>query len=163
MFKLHILPILGNYKVKNLDTATAQNGVNKWSSFVSSNKMIGYARSVMSYALKEEYAVRNPFDLIIKPKVEPPKKEKYFYETAELKQLMAVIDDWDHLQARALIRLLAFTGLRRGEALALTWDDLNEENKTLRIDKALGVKEREGKTEVYLKGPKIKLLIELLQ
>ena len=133
MFKLHILPILGNYKVKNLDTATAQNGVNKWSSFVSSNKMIGYARSVMSYALKEEYAVRNPFDLIIKPKVEPPKKEKYFYETAELKQLMAVIDDWD------------------------------EENKTLRIDKALGVKEREGKTEVYLKGPKIKLLIELLQ
>ncbi|WP_225743330.1 site-specific integrase [Marinilactibacillus sp. Marseille-P9653] len=156
MFKLHILPIFGDYKVKSLDTATAQSGVNNWSEYVSSNKMIGYAKSVMNYALTEEYVIRNPFDLIVKPKVEPLKKEKKFYETDELKKLMSAIDDWDHLQARALIRLIAFTGLRRGEALALTWDDLDEKNKTLMVNKALGRKEREGKTEIYLKGPKNK-------
>lgn len=41
-----------------------------------------------------------------------------------------------------LFRVLAFCGLRRGECLALTWDDIDFSDKTMRINKTLtqGVK-----------------------
>lgn len=42
--------------------------------------------------------------------------------------------------------LLLYTGARRGEALALTWDDVDFENKTIRINKI--VQNANGKTKI---------------
>ncbi|WP_041638986.1 site-specific integrase [Anoxybacillus flavithermus] len=41
------------------------------------------------------------------------------------------------IQYYVLFTLLARTGLRIGEALALTWDDIDLENKTLTVNKTL--------------------------
>src|SRR5699024_10998988 len=37
----------------------------------------------------------------------------------------------------ALFRLIAYTGARKGEVLALNWDDMDEPNKTIRFNKTL--------------------------
>ncbi len=47
--------------------------------------------------------------------------------------------------------LMAFTGMRRGEALALRWSDLNPAAKTLRIERALEYTKKHG---LQFKDPK---------
>lgn len=44
-----------------------------------------------------------------------------------------------------LFSVLAYTGLRKGEALALTWRDINFSNQTITIDKTLAT----GKMVLY--------------
>ena len=50
-----------------------------------------------------------------------------------------------------IVAVLAFTGMRRNEALALRWDDLDVQKKTLRIEQALEYTEKFG---LRFKGPK---------
>lgn len=38
-----------------------------------------------------------------------------------------------------MFRLLGFTGMRRGELMALTWEDINFKNKTISIDKTVTI------------------------
>jgi integrase len=52
-----------------------------------------------------------------------------------------------------IVAVLAFTGMRRGEALALRWSDLDVEKKTLRIERAV---EQTAKYGLAIKEPKTK-------
>jgi integrase len=52
-----------------------------------------------------------------------------------------------------MVAVLAFTGMRRGEALALRWSDLDVEKKTLRIERAV---EQTAKYGLAIKVPKTK-------
>jgi integrase len=52
-----------------------------------------------------------------------------------------------------VVALAAATGLRRNEALALRWSDLDAENKTLRVERALDFTKKFGTT---FKAPKTK-------
>ena len=54
-------------------------------------------------------------------------------------------------KAYALLRLIAYTGMRKSEALALTWNDLNLVDNELTINKAIG---RGKNTQLYLKSTK---------
>src|SRR5262249_25274638 len=49
------------------------------------------------------------------------------------------------------VAVLAFTGCRRNEALALRWSDLDVAARTLRIERAI---EQVGRQPLTLKGPK---------
>ncbi len=56
------------------------------------------------------------------------------------------------MQFRVLFTIAMLGGLRRGELLALTWDDVNFDTNTISISKSSG---RAGK-EIYIKSPKNK-------
>ena len=55
------------------------------------------------------------------------------------------------LQFRAIITLTLFSGMRRGELMALNWDDFDFEAHTVRIDEAAGYNPKDGN---YIKAPK---------
>lgn len=55
------------------------------------------------------------------------------------------------LQFRAMITLTLFSGIRRGELMALNWNDFDFERGTVRIDEAAGYTPQDGS---YLKTPK---------
>ncbi|WP_309143145.1 site-specific integrase [Domibacillus sp. A3M-37] len=63
------------------------------------------------------------------------KSKNNFLTAAELKVFLAEAKQLDHHTDYALILLLAYTGLRKGEALGLTWDDIDFEKKTLNVNK----------------------------
>lgn len=50
--------------------------------------------------------------------------------------------DTNHYRVYALFRLLAFSGMRRGELLALNWSDINYKDHTISISKNLVVDEK---------------------
>ncbi|MGO3111263.1 MAG: tyrosine-type recombinase/integrase, partial [Latilactobacillus curvatus] len=54
-----------------------------------------------------------------------------------LKTFFNCIDPVNDLEKYTLFRILAFTGIRRGECLSLTWDDLDVQKATLSINKTL--------------------------
>lgn len=52
----------------------------------------------------------------------------------EFNQFINVVDD---LKYKVIFELLYFTGMRKGEVLALTWNDINFNNKTISINKTI--------------------------
>lgn len=158
IFKNHILPVMSDYKIEKIDIATCQKHVNQWSKkLVHFRKVKAYAAKVLNYAMKHGYLEKNPFDLVEMPK---PKKhislddeEEFtnFYEREQLLQLLDAFKQISSTMIYTLFRLLAYSGMRKGEALALTWSDINFIENEVRINKAIS---RGVDCQLYLKTTK---------
>ncbi len=75
----------------------------------------------------------------------------------EVRRLLAAGRDDDDPRMGPFVRLVAATGMRRGEACALRWNDVDWERSALRVDEALvadsgGVKVRGPKTRASLRA-----------
>ena len=79
-----------------------------------------------------------------------------FYDKDELKKFMAALENNNNFRAFVYFRLLAFTGMRKGESLALKWSDIDLEKQTLYINKAVS----RSATGLYIQTPKLLLLFE---
>ncbi|TPR37679.1 tyrosine-type recombinase/integrase [Apilactobacillus micheneri] len=145
MFQNHILPAFGNKRIRTIKINDVQRAVNKWFKIAPSTftKWFHYTSMVFDYAIKEGYINRNydsnPCKLISIPKKQDEKGDKplNFWDKNQLMQFFKCIDPNRELEKYTLFRVLAFAGLRRGECLALTWDDINFNDMTLRINKTL--------------------------
>jgi len=141
MFQNHILPALGRYRIRTITTAQCQTALNKWFKITTHNYKgwFNYTKSVFEYAIRQGYIDDNPAKRTIMPKkhATPGKKVPNFWDKSQLKTFFSYIDPEKELERYTLFRLLAFTGIRRGECLALTWDDLNKKNSTLNVNKTL--------------------------
>lgn len=143
LFKHHIIPALGKFKVKKITAPMCQEAVNKWSLKFSSFKMIKYYASlVFKEAIRLKIIFENPMDLIIMPrtKAKVSSKPLNFWtkeETAKFfDQLYKTYSDHNQ-KAIAVFRVLFFTGMRKGELLALQISDIDFKNKTLSINKSV--------------------------
>ena len=158
IFKNHILPKMGDYKIDKIDIATCQKHVNEWSKkLVHFRKVKAYAAKVLNHAIKHGYLEKNPFNLVEMPK---PKKQvsldnddefTNFYEREQLLQLLDAFKLTSNLMIYTLFHLLAFSGMRKSEALALTWNDVNFVENEIRINKAIS---RGIDCQLYLKTTK---------
>lgn len=83
----------------------------------------------------------NPMEYITLPSRKQDKifiqKEHNFMTKEELKLFMSYLEEENKLQAICLFRLLSFTGMRKGEVLALHWSDINFKTKDLYVQKTL--------------------------
>ena len=145
--RLNILPRWGKYQLKDI----TRNEYKKWINELREHYSEGTVRrihSIMSSALNDavhEFRIlrENPAQRIEIPKDEKSKKIKFFTREELDKFLRQAKKPEKHakyqhsIQYYALFTLLARTGLRIGEALALTWDDYDEVNKTLSVGKTL--------------------------
>lgn len=95
------------------------------------HKLNTFLKSAFNYAIKNELIIKNP---TINTNL--PKKAKFkpnVYDNDKFKLLMeAVLNTDDEVP----IILGSGAGLRRSEAFALTWDDVDFTKKTITIDKA---------------------------
>lgn len=146
MFKNHIIPAFGNKRIRTIKINEVQRAINKWFKIAPNNfkKWFNYTSNVFDYAIKEQYIKDNPCKLVNIPKkqVEYGDKPANFWDKKQLLNFFECIDPSKELEKYTLFRVLAFAGLRRGECLALTWDDINMSEQTIRVNKTLtqGVK-----------------------
>lgn len=153
LMKKHALPVFGKLKINKIDVKLAQSEVNKLAKKMNSFKIIlQYCSKVMEFAINLDLITNNPFKRVIRPSVkDKQKKEKLkFYSVEQIQLVMEFlekrVDDVknDTLLKKyfaeydlALYRLLAFSGLRGGEASALTFSDIDFEAKTVTVNKTL--------------------------
>ena len=137
IIKNHLKPHFGRYKLKALQPAMLQE-------YANSLKMHGYAKSqvvgilstfgaALNYAVEPmHYLSQNPMQYIKYPKIEKKARER----------IILSLDDWNHIIARFArtryyipLMIGFYCGLRISETFALTWDDIDLEQKTLAVNK----------------------------
>lgn len=150
-FKNHILPYFGKIKIQDITINNCENFALAYKDYSKGKAMYYYAKSVMEYAKKHYNLRENQFEKASLPRFYEQDKEFRFLQPKEVSQLINYFEN--NIFWKTLFQVLCYVGLRRGETLALTWEDIDFKAKTLTVNKALGINEQ---NQVYLKGPKNK-------
>ena len=143
--KLHILPKIANKRIDSFTVLDCQKLVNQWAEYFNSAKYPkGITQQVFDYAIKMNIITDNPMRKVKLPKRKETINEvNKFYNTDELKHFFDCVKDYGNMKYLAFFRLLAFTGMRKGEALALNWSDIDFEKKLVHITKGVVLDENE--------------------
>lgn len=92
-------------------------------------------QSALDYAVEPlHYISQNPMKSIKFPKVERKPKERI---VLTLDEWHTIIDRFQNTRYYIPLMIGFYTGLRISEAFALTWDDIDLENKTLTVNKQI--------------------------
>lgn len=132
--------------VDEITPTILQQFVNKLSTVVHDyNKNLMPFKRTLEQCVVMDLIEISPFDKIIKPKAKPSPiftDRLDFYTVEQLNQFMSSAKqlygtDDNRYRIYTLFRMLAFTGMRRGELLALEWSDVDYKNKLIHITKNL--------------------------
>lgn len=134
--RTHLIPALGHRKLDSLTAADVQRLVNLKREAGLSPRTVqvlhGVLRRALTQAVRWGEARRNVAALVDRPRV--PRREAEYLSPSQAQRL---------LDAARSDRLFAFysvamaCGLRRGEALALRWSDVDLDAGTLRVSRTL--------------------------
>lgn len=157
MFRVHILPAFGSMKLNKISVTYCQTTVNNWCESFSKYRVLkNYITKVLDYAITLGLLKDNPMRKIIMPRrketVNEDKPEN-FYNKEELQQFLDCIKSDGFMRWLALFRLLAFTGFRKGEVLALEWKDIDFNQSTVTVNKTLA---RGEDNKLIIQSPKTK-------
>jgi integrase len=122
-----------------------------------SARTVCYVHTILKAALREAVAqgliATNPADKAKPPAARDAKAPEIRPWTAgELSAFLSWVDEHGCSDAVAY-RLLVYTGMRRGELLALRWRDLDTDAGRLSVRRSVGVVKSKGKGEQVIEGP----------
>lgn len=132
-------------KLKKITVAYCQRVVIELSkSYVLYNHYLSVVNRIFKYAVLMDILDSNPFDKVIKPKSRQTQRKGNFLTKEELKEFLKLAQTTTLSYFFPLVHLMAYTGLRQGEALALKWSDIDFENKKITVNKtAARIKEKQ--------------------
>jgi len=133
-FRLHILPKLGKHRIDQFDKKDAlafkQYLIKKSFSESYKREVFMELSALMNHCVKYDYLPFNPVRYLNDFK--STRSEMRFWSVDDFKQFISYVDN-DHL--KLYFWILFATGMRKGEAHALTWRDINLDRQTIRINK----------------------------
>ncbi|MDF2065108.1 tyrosine-type recombinase/integrase [Bacillus sp. Cr_A10] len=156
IFRNHILPAVGNYRITKMNFSVCQKHVNEWANKLKKARIVkSYASKVLDFAIKIGYIQTNPFALVEVPSssksTQYGDESKKSYTKEQLITFLQCMKQESNTKAYTLFHLLAYSGMRKSEALALTWKDIDFNINEIRINKALG---RGKENKLYIKPTK---------
>ena len=173
IFDTHILPVFGEKFISKIDVVFCQKTVNDWADNMPKifKKVKNYTAKVFDYAMSLELISSNPMRIITVPRGEVlviEEKEISFYTRDELLDFLNTVKS-DSLERFIFFSVLAYTGIRKGEAFALKWSDIDFKNRMVNINKTITrgykgrlivntPKSKAGKRKLYIDNNLIKLL-----
>lgn len=123
-----------NMKLENISVAYCQKVfINLSKTYVKYSIYTSVLGRIFKFALMIDAIQSNPLDRLIRPKQKPSSKSDNVYSKKELQEFFGYMDTHKDPAIPIFFWLLAYTGLRKGEALALRWKDLDFDNKILSV------------------------------
>lgn len=138
IFENHLKPNLGHYKLKSLNPSVIQEYANRLKlNGLSKSSIEGILSSLsaaLDYAVEPlHYIQNNPMQYVKMPKIEKQPRERIILEQEEWEQIIGRFPEGNRFYIPLMIGF--YTGMRISEVFALTWDDIDFENRTIDINK----------------------------
>ncbi|MFO7942997.1 MAG: site-specific integrase [Anaerolineales bacterium] len=150
----YILPELGSIELLKLKPDQIQTLYNKHIKSGASPRTVELVHAVLrgclNHAVKLGLISRNPTKAVVPPKPKP--KEKLVLDENQIQALLIAAKEAQPAYL-PLYQLAITTGMRLGELLGITWDDLDWDKHTLTVNRQLKRIRREG---LRLTPPKTK-------
>jgi integrase len=135
LVRLHIVGVIGNIPLAKLTTADVQRLYADRLKHLSPTT-VRYIHAVLHHALDD--AVKwNLLSRNVAHHVEPPKKARSEMRVWSAEQVGCVLRAAADDPLEALWRLAIYTGMRRGELLAVKWADLDLDSEALFVQRSL--------------------------
>lgn len=144
----YALEHFGNMKIENISVRYCQKIVNLWhekyKQYHFFRKIVG---QVLQFGVQMELLENNPMRKTILPRKKEVDTFPNFYTKEQLEIFFKCLNNHIETSGRtglkllAFFRLLAFTGMRKSEVLALQWKDINIFSKSLTVGKTLATDE----------------------
>ncbi len=140
----HLLPSFGALRIESIKAPrieawrnehVEQHGMSRR----NANKLLAILHGIFERAVRKHGLLRNPVKEV------PKLRESYdaarfdFYSPEEIRTLAAEVGDQ---QDGVIYLTAAFSGLRRGELLALLWEDVDFDNHSMRVWETVTRRER---------------------
>jgi integrase len=154
--RLHLAPGIGYHQLQKLSAQHLQSFyAKKLEEGLSTTTVISFhnvLHKALETAVRWNLIARNPCDL-----VSPPRRKRFEIRPLSMQQIQQFLAVARGHRQEALFILALATGMRRGELLALKWQDLDLEQGTLQVRRILtripsrlpgkGYEEAEPKTD----------------
>lgn len=130
-----IKPLIGFYNLTDLKINIVQITLNRLSEIYSTSTLKKFKitlNQIYESAIKMQLVYKNPCNGVIIPQKEQPKRTSIPDET--IKYIEEFCRGYKN---GSFILTLLYTGLRRGEAIALTWNDIDLKNSCIHVNKAI--------------------------
>jgi integrase len=139
LLRLHVLPVLGDVELTKLTPSHLKSLEANLSAEGMAPAGVELVHCVISgvlkQALREELVWRVVTQAVTPPRVD--RKEVEPPEIAGVRRVLDIAKEQEH-PLYPCLHLIAYTGARRGEALALRWQNVNLEAGTISIVESLG-------------------------
>lgn len=134
---------LYNAKIQKVTSVELQDFMNTKKDYANSyiDKIYELLNSIFKEAINREYIYKNPLNVVLKPKSLKNDKKVEALTTEEQKQFLQAVKGEIY---ENIFMIALYTGMRIGEILALTPDDIDLDNNIISINKTL-TKNKDGK------------------
>ncbi|MBJ8024617.1 tyrosine-type recombinase/integrase [Bacillus cereus] len=132
----HLVPEFGKVKIEQVAPRHIMNYQNKIINTYSAKhlkKIHAVLSAIFNFSIKFHGITNNPARITGNFEKESNKRMN-FWEFEEFKQFIEVVDDSLY---KAFFSTLYYSGARKGELLALTWEDVNFEDNIININKTV--------------------------
>ncbi|MEK4519982.1 site-specific integrase [Paenibacillus sp. FSL H8-0122] len=143
-FKKQLLPHFGAIKMRDITRSYCQEVINKIAKEIKTiDNMKMYANQIFEYAIFMDIRTTNPMKGVVLPKGEnehlanEDDLQRNYWEKHEIRKFLGIVKKECSQRDYMMFHLLIYTGARKGEILALRWNDVDFKNKSLTLNKTL--------------------------
>lgn len=137
---------IADIPIQKIEIFQLQNFLNNQKDYANSyiDKIYEMLGSIFKEAINREIIIKNPLNNVIKPKSNKQDKKIESLSIEEQKTFISILDNE---QYKNIFLIALHTGMRIGEILALTPNDIDLDNKLIHISKTL-TKDQNGKVKI---------------
>ncbi|WP_427107972.1 tyrosine-type recombinase/integrase [Lysinibacillus xylanilyticus] len=140
--RLQMKPLIGHFKLQQLTKAIYQthyiNELEKKYKPSTVRLLHNLFKVAINAAVEEEILSRNKLQGAVLPSLRGKKADKNYLTPKQLNILLNHIKQHEDIAYYSLFLTIAYTGMRKGEALGLQWKNIDYSNQTITIERHRG-------------------------
>lgn len=138
--KNQLIPYLGNYKLKDLDSSTIYNfiiSLSKKYAKSTCDNIRGFLNSAFKFAIfPKEFIFENPMQNINFKNISYPiKKEKVVLTQENMTDILNYLEKYPHY--KLVVEIMYYTGMRISEVCGLEWENIDFDNRIIHVKQQL--------------------------